>query len=55
MSDRERQAGEAGSTASKGDRLGQVIVLIWALGVFYHYYQSQGFFELVAQVVRHGP
>lgn len=55
MSDRVRQPGKGGPVVSVGACVGQVIVLIWALGVFYHFYRSQGFFELVEQIVASGP
>ncbi len=31
------------------------VVLLWALGVFYHFYESQRFFDLLRQIVQAGP
>ena len=55
MSDTDRPPGNAGSGVRAGAYVGQVILLMWALGVFYHFYRSQGFFELVGQIVEQGP
>ena len=55
MSDTERQPGDAGPWSKAGHRFWQVLLLFWALGIFYHYYHSRGFFELVGQVVGQGP
>ncbi len=51
MSDEERTTSNAGSGARTGEHVGQVILLLWTLGIFYHFYRSQGFFELVGQLV----
>ena len=50
-SDEERTTSNAGSGARTGEHVGQVILLLWTLGIFYHFYRSQGFFELVGQLV----
>ena len=55
MSDTDRPPGNAGSGVRAGAYVGQVILLMWALGVFYHFYRSQGFFGLVGQIVEQGP
>lgn len=31
------------------------VVLLWALSIFYHFYESQGFFGLLGQIVQAGP
>ena len=30
--------------------LGEVVLVLWVMGIFYYFYQKQGFFELVQQV-----
>jgi hypothetical protein len=30
--------------------VGEVVLVLWVLGIFYYFYQKQGFFELVQQV-----
>lgn len=42
---------QEGSTATQPGCFAQVLLLVWALGVFYHFYQSQGFFDLLRQIV----
>ena len=54
MPDRQRQAGGPGAGTSLREGVGQVLILIWALGIFYHFYHSQGFFKLVVDIVKSG-
>jgi hypothetical protein len=54
MSAGKRHTGEPGG-APKGDGIAETIILIWAMGIFYHFYSSQVFFELVAQIVQSRP
>ena len=42
---------EEGSILSQAKRSAQVLLVVWALGVFYYFYQSQGFFDLLRQIV----
>jgi hypothetical protein len=44
----------AGTGEGAGERIAQVLLLIWALGTFYHFFRSNGFFELVGQIVESG-
>ena len=43
-----------GTDGGTGDRVTQVLLLIWALGTFYHFFRSNGFFDLVGQMVEFG-
>jgi hypothetical protein len=42
---------DEGSILSQAKRSAQVLLVVWALGVFYYFYQSQGFFDLLRQIV----
>ena len=54
MPDTHQQAEGPGSGTSLTEGVGQVLILIWALGIFYHFYHSQGFLELVVGIVKSG-
>jgi len=33
---------------------GEILFLIWALGIFFYFYQKQGFFALVQYLIQEG-
>ena len=38
-------------SSSNGGRALQVVLTLWALAIFYHYYESQQIFKLAGQVI----
>ncbi len=40
--------------ATRAQQFAWYAVLLWAIGIFYHFYHSNGFFELLGQLLQVG-
>lgn len=41
--------------AARLRRAGEVVLLVWVLAIFYHFYESQEFYQLLVQLASPSP